>query len=49
MSQSNGAIVMETLLKLCRESELTVIMVTHDEKIARQSDTVVRLVDGRVC
>ena len=49
LDQSNGAIVMETLLKLCRESELTVIMVTHDEKIARQSDTIVRLVDGRVC
>jgi lipoprotein-releasing system ATP-binding protein len=49
LDQRNGAIVMETLLRLCRESELTVIMVTHDETMARQSDTVVRLVDGRVC
>jgi len=37
------------LLKgLCRERSLTLIMVTHNEKLAGQADRIIKLVDGRI-
>jgi lipoprotein-releasing system ATP-binding protein len=48
LDRKNGDIVMETLLRLCRDENLTIVMVTHDEEIANAADHVVRLVDGRV-
>jgi lipoprotein-releasing system ATP-binding protein len=37
------------LLKgLCRERSLTLVMVTHNEKLAAQADRIVKLVDGRI-
>lgn len=48
LDRENGSRVLETLLELCREEQLTVVMVTHDEQIAKSADAVVRLVDGRI-
>jgi lipoprotein-releasing system ATP-binding protein len=48
LDRENGSRVLETLLDLCREEQLTVVMVTHDEQIAKSADAVVRLVDGRI-
>lgn len=48
LDRENGMRVLETLLDLCREEQLTVVMVTHDEQIAKSADAVVRLVDGRI-
>ncbi len=44
----NGAEVMKTLMELTRAQALTIVMVTHDDRIADTADHVVQLVDGRV-
>ena len=37
------------LLKgLCRKRNLTLVMVTHNEKLAAQADRIIKLVDGRI-
>ena len=48
LDRENGEIVMETLLRLCREEQLTIVMVTHDDEIATSADRVIRLSEGRV-
>ena len=40
--------ILGLLKKLNREQSLTIVMVTHDQAIARQADHIVRLVEGRV-
>jgi lipoprotein-releasing system ATP-binding protein len=47
LDRSSGQEVLRTLVELCRQEQVTVVMVTHDENIARQADRVVRLVEGR--
>lgn len=42
-----GAEVMEILHKLNKEDGRTIIMVTHNEEQARQTDRIVRFFDGR--
>lgn len=48
LDRENGTRVLSCLLELCREEQLTVVMVTHDEQIAKAADAVVRLVDGLI-
>lgn len=48
LDAENGQEVMETLMALKREKNLTIVMVTHDESIANTADCVVRLVNGKV-
>ena len=48
LDQKTGAEILALLKKLNREQGLTVIMVTHDQAIARQADRTVRLVEGKV-
>ena len=48
LDAENGSEVMETLMTLKREQNLTIVMVTHDESIARTADHVVRLANGKV-
>jgi putative ABC transport system ATP-binding protein len=42
-----GEEIMEILHSLNREQKTTVVMVTHDERFAKQTDRIVRLFDGR--
>jgi putative ABC transport system ATP-binding protein len=42
-----GEEIMEILHGLNRELKTTVVMVTHDERFAKQTDRIVRLFDGR--
>ncbi len=42
-----GDEIMEILHGLNREEKATVVMVTHDERFAKQTDRIVRLFDGR--
>ncbi|HEX7193097.1 MAG TPA: ABC transporter ATP-binding protein [Thermoanaerobaculia bacterium] len=42
-----GEEIMEILHGLNREQKTTVVMVTHDERFANQTDRIVRLFDGR--
>ncbi len=48
LDQETGAGVLDIIEKVNREEGLTVVMVTHDESIAKRCDRIVRLVRGRV-
>ncbi|MBL8154058.1 MAG: ABC transporter ATP-binding protein [Anaerolineae bacterium] len=48
LDTESGAMVMETLEQIRKDSGTTVIIVTHDPKLAGRADRVVTLVDGRV-
>ena len=48
LDQATGQEIMKTLRTLNRQKNLTIVMVTHNQAIARQADRVVRLVDGRI-
>jgi lipoprotein-releasing system ATP-binding protein len=48
LDQKTGGEILALLKKLNREQGLTIVMVTHDQAIARQADHTVRLVEGRV-
>lgn len=43
-----GAEVMELLHKLNKEDGITIVMVTHNEQQAMQTDRIIRFFDGRV-
>ncbi len=42
-----GAEVMEMLHRLNKEDGRTIVMVTHNEEQARQTDRIIRFLDGR--
>ncbi len=48
LDQQTGSEILAILKKLHREAGLTILMVTHDQSIARQADRTVRLVEGKV-
>lgn len=41
-----GAEIMEILKRLNKEEGTTIVMVTHDERLAKQTDRIIRLFDG---
>jgi lipoprotein-releasing system ATP-binding protein len=43
-----GREILDILRTLNRRENLTIVMVTHDDSIARQADRTVRLIEGRV-
>jgi putative ABC transport system ATP-binding protein len=42
-----GNEIMEILHKLNKDSKMTIVMVTHDENLARQTNRIIRFFDGR--
>jgi len=48
LDHESGLTILEILRQLNRNHGLTIVMVTHDESIAQQCDSVVRLKDGKV-
>lgn len=44
----NGSEVMKTLMDLTQSNALTIVMVTHDDRIADTADHVIQLIDGKV-
>jgi lipoprotein-releasing system ATP-binding protein len=48
LDQETGNGVLELLQKINRDEGLTIVLVTHDEKLAMQCDRIVRLVQGHV-
>jgi lipoprotein-releasing system ATP-binding protein len=48
LDQESGQTILSILRRLNREHGLTIVMVTHDESIAQQCDSVVKLKDGKV-
>jgi len=47
LDQKNGEMVLETLEKLHQEGH-TIVMITHDYKIAKHSQRVIKLIDGKI-
>jgi len=43
-----GESILDVLAELRQSGGLTMVMVTHDERIAARADRVIRLIDGRV-
>jgi len=48
LDQQTGSEILAILKTLNRDQGLTILMVTHDQAIARQADRIVRLVEGKV-
>lgn len=48
LDSSRGAEIIELLMRLNRENGVTLIVITHDEHIARQADRVLTIHDGRI-
>ena len=48
LDNQTGKDIMDLLQRLNRDEGVTIVMVTHDNEIASQADSVVRLVEGRV-
>ena len=41
-----GAEIMDILMRLNKEEKTTIVMVTHDEHLAKQTERIIRLFDG---
>ena len=41
-----GAEIMSILMRLNKEENTTIVMVTHDEHLAKQTQRIIRLFDG---
>ncbi len=48
LDSATGGEIMDLLERLNRERGLTIVMVTHDERIAARADRVLRLEDGKL-
>ena len=48
LDTSNAKIVVDYLVKISRELGKTIVMVTHDPNIARQTDRILRIEDGTI-
>lgn len=48
VDSANSRLIMELLKQLNRDTDMTLIVVTHDPVVAEQADRVVRVLDGRV-
>jgi len=48
LDSETGAKVVELLRQLNRQKGLTFVLVTHDDKVAAQSDRILRMKDGRI-
>ena len=48
LDSSTGSQVMELLTDLCHEQNCTLVVVTHDARIARMADHIIHMQDGRL-
>jgi len=49
LDRESGRAVLELMAELNRESNISMVMVTHDREVALQADHIYELVDGRIC
>lgn len=49
LDSKNGKIVIKLLKDIAKKEEVTVIMVTHDEKLAKECDRLILIKDGKLC
>jgi putative ABC transport system ATP-binding protein len=48
LDTASGTVVLETLQQIREQEGTTIVIVTHDEKLAQRSDRVLTLVDGAI-
>ena len=48
LDRDTGLQILKLLMELNREQGLTIVMVTHDESIAKQCDSIIHLVGGQI-
>lgn len=48
LDAANKANVMDILMRLCKESGKTLIIVPHDPSVAERCDRIVQMADGRI-
>lgn len=48
LDSKNGKIIVQLLKELNKSAKITVVMVTHDEDMAKQADYVLKIKDGKV-
>lgn len=46
LDRATGASILDSLMAIRRERELTMLVVTHDEATAKRADRIVRIADG---
>jgi lipoprotein-releasing system ATP-binding protein len=49
LDRESGRSVLDLMAELNRESDISMVMVTHDREVALQADHIYELVDGRIC
>jgi putative ABC transport system ATP-binding protein len=48
LDSANGAVVVDLLWELAKEQQSAIVLVTHDQELARRADRTVTLLDGAV-
>ncbi len=48
LDSKNGEVIIALLLDLAKDGGRTLVVVTHDERLASRGDRLVRIVDGRI-
>lgn len=48
LDSRNSKEVIDLLISLCKESGKALIVITHDENIAKRSDRIIRIEDGKI-
>lgn len=48
LDEKTGLQIIELLEKICREDKITMIIVTHDHKIAERADRIVQIDEGKL-
>lgn len=49
LDSENGKLVIEILKGIAKKDNVTIVMVTHDEELAKETDRIIYIKDGRVC
>ena len=48
LDSATGVLVLKLLLKMAREYGKTIVIVTHNQNIAKMADTVIHVKNGRI-
>jgi ABC-type lipoprotein export system ATPase subunit len=48
LDSENAALVLDLIMRLRREQNFTLLLLTHDMEIARQAARVIEMKDGRI-